>query len=166
MSKSEKLDFLVVYLKSKRYLVVPKHWIKNPILSQCSTFFYSSDPNSIATFDLEQKYYVNGEVDACYEAFVIKSYESHEAAQVYASKKRLVAPVQYESFEKFDFDPPSEPMDVIEINDSGAEEAKLIFFPQNQEANAIRVVNDVMEASEPSDGQGNDSNNEAANVKS
>ena len=32
--------------------------------------------------------------------------------------KRLVAPVQYELLEKFDFDPPSEPVDFIEINNN------------------------------------------------
>ena len=121
------MEYFVVYLKSKRYIAVPKHWIENPTLGLRSTIFFSGNGfNTQADFSLGKKHYINGKVDACYDAFVFKSFHSYEDAQHYALNKRLVAPVQYKTFETFDFTSDSHPVDLIEISDSDTSETHSI----------------------------------------
>lgn len=128
-----KMKYFVVYLKCKRYLAVPKHWIENPIVGQPSTVFYCGNGNTLADFSLDNKHYVDERVNACYDGFVLKSFDSYETAKDYASNKRIVAPVQYNTLTIFDFSGgrDSEPVDLIEISDSDTSNSNVRFFLEN-----------------------------------
>lgn len=117
------MEYFVVYLKCKRYIVIPKHWVKNPVLRQESTIFFSGNGfDSTPDFSCEKKHYVDDKENACYDAFVFKSFDNYEAAQNFALNKRVVAPVQYKTLGTFDFSPVREPVDLIEISDSDISE--------------------------------------------
>lgn len=112
------MAYYVVYLQCKRYLVLPMHWIEKPVIGQPSKVFFSGDDSLSPDFTCEVKYYINEKARSCYEAFVIRSFESFNAAQYYASNKRVVPPIQYQSLHKFIFVPGPNPVDYIEISDS------------------------------------------------
>lgn len=118
------MEYFVVYLKCKRYFALPKYWIENPVLGQKSKVFICDDTSALPDFTCEKKFYVNQKESACYDAFVLKSFDSYEAAQNFASNKRLVPPVQYKSLEIFDFHE-TEPVDFIDISDSDTSDVRL-----------------------------------------
>lgn len=119
-----KMEYFVVFLKCKRYFALPKHWIENPVLGKPSTVFFSGNGDSTPDFTCERKYYINQNVNACYDAFVYKSFDTYEAAHHFALNKRVVAPIQYRTLATLDFSRPlHEPVDSIEISDSDISES-------------------------------------------
>lgn len=112
------MEYYVVYLKCKRYIALPKDWIENPVIGQRSKVFFSGDASSTPDFTCEEKFYPDEKVNACYEATVYKSFHTYDTAKNFTLDKRVVAPVNYRTFEKFDFKPVAEPVNFIEISDS------------------------------------------------
>lgn len=112
------MEYFVIYLiKSKRYLALPKKWVQNPKLGEESKVFFSADTNDTPDFTCEMGYYLNKEVSACYDAYVYKAFDSIDAAERFASNKRITPPVQYKSLQKFHHMAGSNPVDFIEIDD-------------------------------------------------
>lgn len=68
------MTFFVVYLSHKRFIVVPRDWIQTPVLRSSSLFFYSNNQNAQADFTTEPLYYINGELDACYNGFIVQEF--------------------------------------------------------------------------------------------
>lgn len=118
------MNFFVVYLSHKRFVVVKREWIQTPELRSSSLFFYSKNQNAQADFTTDPLYYINEGLNACYKGFIIQGFGKHdlfyfsiyfqlfvtakhlktysspwidcyEDAEKYASKKRLVAPVKF-----------------------------------------------------------------------
>lgn len=114
------MDFFAVYLiKSKRFLALPRNWIAHPILGQETKVFFSADKNVLPDFNSPVGYYININInaDACYDAYVYKSFGSLDAAEQFVSNKRIVPPVQYKTFQKFNYEPEQTPVDFMEISD-------------------------------------------------
>lgn len=113
------MKFFVVYLESKRYFALREKWIQNPKVGEKSTVFFSNDYDSEADFTCAKKYYIDENVNANYDAFVYKSFETYDAAEYYAKNKRLVAPVRYLISGRVNFGPePTGPVDFIVVSDS------------------------------------------------
>lgn len=112
------MEYYVVYLKCKRYIALPKDWIENPVIGQRSKVFFSGNASSTPDFTCEEKFYPDEKVNACYEAIVYKSFHTYETAKNFTLDKRVVAPVNYRTFEKFEFNTVAQPVDFIEISDS------------------------------------------------
>lgn len=111
------MEYFVVYLiKNKRYLALPMNWIQNPILGQESKVFFSADINVAPDFSLEIGYYLNKNVNACYESYVYKCFDSFDSAQKFAEDKRVTVPIQYKTLKKFNhiWAEPN-PVDFLEI---------------------------------------------------
>lgn len=68
------MQFYVVCLKSKRYIVLPENWIQNPILRRETKVYFSQNPTDEADFSLKILFYLNQSVSGVYEAFVIKKF--------------------------------------------------------------------------------------------
>lgn len=68
------MAYLVVHLISKRFIVIEKEWAEVSDVGKPSKIFYSNDENAVADFSLEVKHYLNGDIDACYEAFIFKAF--------------------------------------------------------------------------------------------
>lgn len=118
-----KMAYFVVYLiKSKRYLAVQGNWIEFPIVGQESKVFISADTNVLANLNSRIGYYVNSNANACYEAYVYKEFDSLDAAEQFASKKRLTPPIQYKTLQKFDFEASCHPVEFLEISDDMIED--------------------------------------------
>lgn len=78
-------NFFVVYLASKRFIVVKKDWVKNAVDGKPSKVFFSPNPDAVANFNNKVAYYLNTTVDACYEAFICKAfgnYNNHKNIQI------------------------------------------------------------------------------------
>lgn len=87
--------FYVVVLKQNRFLISKKEWIENPIINEFTKVFYSKNDNVCANFQNEPEYFLNKNIDAWYECFVVKRFESLQAAVKYISWKRPIFPVDY-----------------------------------------------------------------------
>lgn len=77
------MNYYVVCLKSKRYIVLPENWIQNPILRQESTVYFSPNSTDEADFDLEMSFYLNQTVSGTYDAFVLKKFGTYEGFDLF-----------------------------------------------------------------------------------
>lgn len=68
------MDFFVVFLESRRYMVVQRQWISNPVVGAEAKIFFSADKNAVPNFEIEPEFYVNPNLGACYNAFVLKAF--------------------------------------------------------------------------------------------
>lgn len=102
------MNFFVVFLESRRYKVVKRDWISNPVVNVKTTMFYSNNPAAVANFAMQPEYYFNPDNDACYNIYVVKSFgkfrfkiDSEIEAKTYASSKRVMTQVKYSTGDKF-----------------------------------------------------------------
>lgn len=68
------MTFYVVFLASKRFVVIKKNWLQNAVVGKPSKVFYSPNPDAIANFNSEVGFYLNTTIDACYDTFVYKAF--------------------------------------------------------------------------------------------
>lgn len=66
--------FFAIYLQSNRFVTIKKDWIEKPIVGSESKVFFSPNPEAIARFDIQKKFYLNATIDGCYDGFVYKSF--------------------------------------------------------------------------------------------
>lgn len=71
------MAYLVVHLISKRFIVIKKEWAEVADVGKPSKIFYSKDRNAVADSSLQVKHYLNAGVDACYEAFIYKTFSKY-----------------------------------------------------------------------------------------
>lgn len=115
-------DFFVVCLKQKRFIIIKKEWIQNPSIGQMSKIFYSKNEDAIPNFDGSLKYYLNRGIEACYEGYVQKSFDSLEKAENFIEWKRPFVPIA-ESNLNFE-----EPVDFIDlISGHVSQNSKIIY---------------------------------------
>lgn len=70
----KKMNFFAVYLQCKRFIAIKSDWVENAMVGNPSKIFYSENQNAIADFSTSPLYYLNKSINACYEAFVYKSF--------------------------------------------------------------------------------------------
>lgn len=68
------MAFFAVYLASKRFIVIKRQWIKNPVVGKPSKVFLSPNINAVPIFNDRPRYYLNTKVNACYDAFIFKAF--------------------------------------------------------------------------------------------
>lgn len=67
-------NFFVVALRQQKLLAIKKQWIENPLLLSFTKIFFSANSQKEPNFALETRYYFNKNCDACYDAYIIKSF--------------------------------------------------------------------------------------------
>lgn len=68
------MNFYVVFLASKRFVVIKRNWVQNAVVGKPSKVFCSPNPNAVANFNSKVGFYLNTGIDACYDAFVYKAF--------------------------------------------------------------------------------------------
>lgn len=68
------MNFFAVYLQCKRFIAIKSDWVENAMVGNPSKIFYSENQNAIADFSTVPLHYLNKSINACYEAFVYKSF--------------------------------------------------------------------------------------------
>lgn len=114
--------FFAVYLKCKKFVVVKREWILNPVVREESLVFLSQNNDVVPNFQLEKGFYISKNVEMCYEGFIFKSFKSQKEAEKYVEQKRIAPPVQYKSCKVFDFDR-SVPQVFVDLSDSSESES-------------------------------------------
>lgn len=79
--------FFAVYLKCKKFIVVKRQWIFNPVVREESIVFLSQNNDAVPNFQLKKGFYISKNVDMCYEGFIFNSFNSQEEAEKYIEKK-------------------------------------------------------------------------------
>lgn len=79
------MDFFVVYLASKRFVIVKKDWVQNAVVGKPSKVFVSPNPDAVANFNNKVTFYLNTTVDACYEAFICKAFGKYKVSKIFKS---------------------------------------------------------------------------------
>lgn len=77
------MDFFVVFMDCRRYVVVKRKWISNPVLGEEAVMFFSANGSAMANFGMVPEFYFNQERDSCYNVFVIKSFGKIEKIVLY-----------------------------------------------------------------------------------
>lgn len=80
------MNFFAVYLASKRIIALQPNWIENPVVGKPSKVFFSKNPNTVADFSTEPLHFLNGSIDACYEAFVYKCFGKYKVSHILDSR--------------------------------------------------------------------------------
>lgn len=68
------MNFFAIYLAHKRVIAVKREWIQNPVLRSKTKFFYSENPNATADYTTCPLYYINKNIDACYDGFILQGF--------------------------------------------------------------------------------------------
>lgn len=72
------MNFFAIYLAHKRIVVVKREWVQNPVVRTESLFFYSKDENAAADFTAQTFYYINKDVSACYNGFILQGFGEYK----------------------------------------------------------------------------------------
>lgn len=72
------MDFFAVYLECKRFIVIKREWIEDAIVGKSSRVFFSPNSIEIPVFNRKARYYLNTEVDSCYNAFIFKAFSKQK----------------------------------------------------------------------------------------
>lgn len=78
------MAYFVVFLESKRWIVVRKQWIQNPNCGQKSAIFYTQNQNSVANFDAPTGFYLNERSECVYNAFIWREFGKYYMVLYYA----------------------------------------------------------------------------------
>lgn len=115
------MSFFVVVTKQNRFLVLKPNWVQNPTIARYTKVYYSADEEKEANYQENLLFYVNLEVDACYDAFVVKHFRDRESAEWYTQWKRPHYPIKpRDTGGKFKFENPVL-VDRIVISDSDSD---------------------------------------------
>lgn len=105
-------QFYVLVTKQNRFIISEPRWIEDATIGCYTKVFHSPDNSKDADFGSAVRFYINFNIDACYEAFVIKRYNSRELAEKYTARMRPRFPVRNKGksgnavFGHFRFDKP------------------------------------------------------------
>lgn len=86
--------FYITVTKQNRFIICEPRWIENATIGCYTKVFQSPDASKAADFTLAPRYYIKSGVDACYEVFVIKKYQSRELAEKYTGRMRPNYPIR------------------------------------------------------------------------
>lgn len=88
------MDFYVVYLASKRFVVIKRNWIQSAVVGKQSKVFYSPNSHAVANFNNDVGFYLNTTIDGCYDAFVYKAFGKSRLTNRILNICRLIFKVQ------------------------------------------------------------------------
>lgn len=68
----------VVILLSKRFVVVPDHWVETQTIREETKVFFSPDPNEQPNFQLTAKFLFNKDESHVYKGYVLKHFGKYK----------------------------------------------------------------------------------------